>query len=167
MEKIKDMDAAAVKATLSAMHVEGCIAKTETLRACIGDLPLNALEKVIRYGFKRHLNDGNGGKETPPETKVAMAQAKLARLLAGDVARHTRATVSDKDKFITNFVMQTVRSALKKAGKDTGGLPTRAGERFEFAQNVLARNPALAERAEKAWTASQAESDVDLDGLGL
>ena len=167
METIKEMNAAAVKAALEAMRVEARIAKRETLQACIGDLPMNALERVLNYGFQRFLNDGNGGKDVAPETKIALAQAKLARLLAGEVGRRVAVQRTDKDRFITNFVMQAVRAALRMAGKDTTILPTRASERFRFAQDVLARNPGLAERAEKAWEESQADTGVDLDGLGL
>lgn len=72
------------------------IAKTETLSVDWEKLPLEAKEKIIRYGVQRIFNDMVGGSERFPtvEKKVAHVKEQIERFYAGDVGRAAASGVS-------------------------------------------------------------------------
>lgn len=94
------------------MELVTTIAKTQSVSCNWADLPANAQEKIIRYGFQRIFNDMVGGAERFPtvEDKVAHVKEQLERFKKGDIGRATSAAVPTE----TVIARQLVRAALKK-----------------------------------------------------
>lgn len=58
---------------------------TFTLQATWGDLPANAQERIIRYGFQRIFNDRVGGSDKTLDDKVKAAKEMLEAFKRGEV----------------------------------------------------------------------------------
>lgn len=125
--------------SLAGMKLETRIAKTQTFDVLLGDLPLSAVRKTLRYGFQRWINDRVGGTEIPIETKLESTSLFLGDVL-NDVWQTSRsAPVSNETNVRRKVTLANLSADEKKSLVDN---PDRA-EILDatFAENILELQP--------------------------
>lgn len=89
---------------------------SKTLHCPMGELPLVSLDRVLRYGFQRFVNDKVGGDDKTMAVKVEMAQAIVADLMEGNVSKRRVGESADPMvRFRINALREVVASAQWKA----------------------------------------------------
>lgn len=149
------------------MMLETTIAKTKTFQFRLGDMPQEAIEKMLRYGAQRVFNDRVGSMEKYPttESKVAEVEAMLARFKAGQIGR----VVGTGVDAITKLARQLVRAALKASNPD-GAKRLAAKEKDEQAATLdalIAKNPQFVETAKKMLAKRAAPVAIDTGDVEL
>lgn len=94
------------------MIVETTIAKRDggqTLQAKLGEFPVNAIEKFIRYGFQRVFNDKIGGKDTDAAEKVMAAREMMQAYKEGRVGRAIRAAADPVWAMVKTLLKKSIR----------------------------------------------------------
>lgn len=128
----------------------------KVLQAAWGDFPPAAQERIIRYGFQRIFNDRVGGSDTGPEEKVAEATAMIERFKAGEVGRQAAAAVDP----VTHEARLIVAALLRAKHKDRWAevKDLEKAERNEALDAIVAKNPAIVEKAKAEVKRKQAEA---------
>lgn len=90
-------------------------AKTpHTLTCALADLPDNALERLLAYGFQRFINDPIGAGDLSVEDRVAAARKAIENLKNGIVGRIRGVTVDT----LTVYALREVRKRFKIKNPD-------------------------------------------------
>ena len=170
MTKLKDVPADELKGYLRGISLaSNILSGAHTIRGNLADYPMNAVIKILEYGFQRIHNDGLGGKDVPAEEKVARAEKKADALRNG-IIRQVASGKSAHDRFVDKFIMDKIKEAFRAAGKtvkDFTSLP--AATRQAAIDKAKEAQPEWMDAAEKAWKARNdaPAATVDLAALGL
>lgn len=143
-----------------------------TTQVRLGNLPFVAIEKVLRYGMQRLVNDKCGGSDRTDEEKHKLADEIVARLKAGEVGRapgapKADAVTAEARKLIFKALPEAARKKLTVAADDPnrGELVKARNAKLDA---LLEKNPAYREKAAAivAERTASAES-VDMSGVDL
>lgn len=105
----------------------------------VKDLPPVSIEKILRYGFQRWVNDyanakGNGQSD---QTKRDLASIRIGDLIKGEFGNRSRMPTADDE---TNIRRKVTLEAL--SAKDRKALPKEADKKAAELDRVWAENEA-------------------------
>lgn len=167
MTKINTMDSADFLAKVSAIVAEVTIGKraedgdAKTFQVNVAEMHFAALEKVIRYGVQRSVNDPIGGKDKTLADKLEMAEDIILSWYSGEFKARKNAApkLSDEAAFIRTFTLAAIKSAfVAKHGKESWKEKTDGESGAAFIAGLLEKHAARFETdAKSAWTAELAK----------
>jgi hypothetical protein len=105
-------------AMMTALVAETTIGKradgeeSRTFQVVVADLPLVSIDRVLRYGIQRFINDKVGGSDRDMKTKCDMVSDIIVDLYAGDVSKRRESLPADS---MSKFRMDALKEALGKA----------------------------------------------------
>lgn len=136
----------------------------KTLQFRLGDMPLAAVEKMLRYGAQRIFNDAVGGADTTVADKVTQAQAMIERFKAGEIGRAVRAGVDAVTAEARKLMRLAVRKSMPEVWKKFKDLPK--DDQDAKLDEWLEANPDIRAQAE-AEVKRRAETTVTVSGIEL
>jgi hypothetical protein len=133
----------------------------KTFQVHVKDMVLPALEKVIRYGIQRAVNDPIGGKNKTLADKLEAAEDIILSWYSGEFKARKNAApkLSDEAAFIRSFTIAAIKAAfVTKHGKDSWKEKTDGESGAAFIAGLLEKHAARFESdAKAAWTAELAK----------
>lgn len=135
----------------------------KTFQVHVKDMVLPALEKCIRYGIQRAVNDPIGGKDKTLADKFEAAEDIILSWYSGEfrVRKNAAPKLSDKETFMRNFTVAQLKAQfIAKYGKDSWKEKTEGDAGAEWFSKFLNANLAkFVAAAEAAWTAELAKRE--------
>lgn len=165
----------ALVALFDTMVLETTIGKRDqetpkTFQAKALDMDVKSIEKAMRYGFQRWLNDRVGGNDTTYEDKVKDTELFMATVLDGTWTQRARANAAPKADDFTTFARKHVLGLLSKEKRKE--LAATADKGAAYLDAVFAKNEAklrpivekeLAEAIRAANEKAELAKGLDLD----
>ena len=137
--------------------------EAKTFQVFPKDMVLPAIEKCLRYGIQRSVNDPIGGKDKTLTDKFEMAEDIILSFYSGEFRARKNAApkLSDEETFKRKWLLDTLKAIyVDKHGKDSWKEKTEADSGAAFIAGLLEKfTPIYAEDVDAAWTAELANRE--------
>lgn len=137
--------------------------------ALVRDLPQVSVERLLRYGFQRFVNDGLGGADVSLEDKITDAKKKIEALKKGEVAQ--RKNVLATVDLVAREAYKLLRADLKKSNKPFYDKLNALPEKDQIAKMdailALESNAKFLVKARAVVAARAEEVTADTSGVDL
>lgn len=127
----------------------------KTFQVHVKDMVLPAIEKCLRYGIQRSVNDPIGGKDKTLADKVEAAEDIILSFYSGEFKARKNAApkLSDEETFKRKWLLDTLKASfIEQHGKETWKAKTEAETGAAFIAAILEKNiPLYADELATAW----------------
>lgn len=141
----------------------------ETFTGKVGDMPLQSIDRLLRYGFQRHVNDPIGGDDIDKKTKALMASDLITDLYNGYAGKRRAESADPTLRFALAALKEMMTPAeWKIINSATNADDVLMAMLIEHEAVVAPRTAELKEIDEKKKAgASKIKLSLNLSKLGL
>lgn len=119
------------------------------------DMVLPAIERALRYGIQRAVNDPIGGKDKTLKDKCEAAEDIILSWYSGEFKPRKNAApkLSDEETFKRKWLLDTLKASfIEQHSKETWKAKTEAESGAAFIAAILEKNmPLYADELNAAW----------------